>query len=55
MSYKDYLKQRIQELESRVANDKQELDEIQKELNKLRLAEFEEDLANESTQQFLKG
>lgn len=55
MSYKDYLKQRIRELESRVANDKQELDEIQKELNKLRLAEFEEDLTNESTQQFLKG
>lgn len=55
MSYKDYLKQRIVELESKVAKDQEELKEIQKELNRLKLAEFEEEMATENTQQFLKG
>ena len=55
MSYKDYLNQKIQELEKRIVYSAEEKRAIEEELNKLRISEFEEDLRNESTQQLLKG
>ena len=55
MAYKDYLKQRIKELEEKITSSTEEKNAIQKELNKLRLSEFEEDMREESSQQLLKG
>ena len=55
MAYKDFLKQKIKELEQKIASSEEEKKEVQAELNKLRLAEFEEDMATESNQQLLKG
>ena len=55
MDYKDFLKQKIKELEQKIASSEEEKTVIQTELNKLRLAEFEEDMATESNQQLLKG
>jgi chloramphenicol O-acetyltransferase len=55
MAYKDFLKEKIKELEQKIASSEEEKKEVQAELNKLRLAEFEEDMATESNQQLLKG
>ena len=55
MAYKDYLKQKIKELEEKIASSTEEKNAIQKELNRLRLSEFEEDMREESSQQLLKG
>ena len=55
MAYKDFLKQKINELEQKIASSEEEKNVIQAELNKLRLAEFEEDMATEGNQQLLKG
>ena len=55
MAYKDFLKQKINELEQKIASSTEEKSVIEAELNKLRLAEFEEDMASESNQQLLKG
>ena len=55
MAYKDFLKQKIKELEQKIASSEEEKTVIQTELNKLRLAEFEEEMATESNQQLLKG
>jgi hypothetical protein len=55
MAYKDFLKQKIKELEQKIAGSEEEKKAVQAELNKLRLAEFEEDMATESNQQLLKG
>jgi len=55
MAYKDFLKQKIKELEQKIASSEEEKTVIQSELNKLRLAEFEEDMREESPQQLLKG
>lgn len=55
MAYKDYLKQKIKELEEKISSSTEEKNAIQEELNKLRLAEFEEDMREESSQQLLKG
>lgn len=55
MAYKDFLKQKINELEQKIVSSEEEKNVIQAELNKLRLAEFEEDMATESNQQLLKG
>jgi len=55
MAYKDFLKQKINELEQKIASSTEEKSVIEAELNKLRLAEFEEDMATESNQQLLKG
>ena len=55
MAYKDFLKQKIKELEQKIASSEEEKTVIQAELNKLRLAEFEEEMATESNQQLLKG
>ena len=55
MAYKDELKKRIEELEHRIASSIGEKSNLEKELNRLRLAEFEEDLVSENNQQLLKG
>ena len=55
MAYKDFLKQKIKELEQKIVSSTEEKSVIEAELNKLRLAEFEEDMATESNQQLLKG
>lgn len=56
MSYKDYLKQQIKEIESQIANNVGEVDKLREELRKLELQEFEEDLReSENTQVLLKG
>ena len=49
------LKQKIKELEEKIVSSTEEKSVIEAELNKLRLAEFEEDMATESNQQLLKG
>jgi len=55
MSYKDYLNKRIKDLEQTISKTSEEKEKVQLELNKLKLAEFEEDMATESNQQLLKG
>ncbi len=57
MSYKDFLKQRIDELEKEIQKSTGEKEALLSALNKLKLAEFEEDLRSEgeSTQKLLKG
>ena len=54
-SYKRLLKQQIKELEIHIEQSTEKKEDLQKELNKLRIAEFEEDMRQESTQQLLKG
>ena len=55
MSYKEYLNKRIKELEQTMSKTSEEKEKVEVELNKLKLAEFEEDMATESDQQLLKG
>lgn len=55
MSYRDLLREKINKLELIITNSTEEKRAVEEELNKLRLAEFEEDMRNESTQQLLKG
>lgn len=55
MSYKVYLRQRIKELELMIANNEGQVEELKKELHKLELNEFEEDLREENKQVLLKG
>jgi len=55
MAYKDYLKQKIKELEEKIASSTEEKTAIEEELNRLRMSEFEEDMREESSQQLLKG
>ena len=55
MSYKDELKRKIRDLEEKIARDEGEKLELEVQLNKLRLTEFEEDLKEQQNQQLLKG
>ena len=55
MSHKDEIKPKIRELEQKIARDEGEKLELEVQLNKLRLSEFEEDLKETQNQQFLKG
>jgi hypothetical protein len=55
MSHRDILKKQIAELEQKIQLAKGEKTELEKQLNKLKVAEFEEDMATESTQTLLKG
>ena len=55
MSYKDELKRKIRDLEEKIARDEGEKLDLEVQLNKLRLTEFEEDLKETQNQQFLKG
>lgn len=55
MSYKNQLRERIAELQREIQEDKGQIDALKKELHRLEMAEFEEDLAEQSSQQLLKG
>jgi hypothetical protein len=58
MSYREQIKKRIIELESKIAEsniDKVQLDSLRSELARLNLQDFEEDMRTESSQQLLKG
>lgn len=55
MSYKDELKVKIRELEERIAREKGEKLALEMQLNKLQLAEFEEDMKETQNQKLLNG
>lgn len=55
MSYKDFLSQKIAELEKQIENATGEKTVLQNALNELKLKEFEEDMRTEGSQQLLKG
>ena len=54
-SYKRLLKQQIKELEIYINQSTEKKEDLQRELTKLKMAEFEEDMKEESSQQLLKG
>ena len=55
MSYKDELKAKIRDIEEKIARDEGEKLQLEIELNKLRLTEFEEDMKDAQNQKLLKG
>ena len=55
MSYRNELKKRIEELKREISEDKGQIEALKKELKRLEMAEFEEDLSEDSNQQLLKG
>ena len=55
MSYRDILNKQIADLEQRIKSTQDEKSELEKQLKKLKVTEFEEDMATESTQTLLKG
>jgi len=55
MSYRNELKKRIGELNQEISEDKGQIEALKKELKRLEMAEFEEDLSEDSSQQLLKG
>jgi uncharacterized coiled-coil DUF342 family protein len=55
MSYRNELKNRIEELKREISEDKGQIEALKKELKRLEMAEFEEDLSEDSSQQLLKG
>lgn len=54
MSYKEVLQRQIKELEDKIAQAEGDKAELQKQLSRLRLSEFEEDMSTEN-QTLLKG
>jgi hypothetical protein len=55
MSHKDELKRQILDLEEKIARDEGAKLQLQTELNRLKIAEFEEDLKESDDRQLLKG
>ena len=55
MSYKEILLKQIVELEEKIASDSSEKEILQKELNRLKVAEFEEDIKESRERQLLQG
>jgi hypothetical protein len=58
MSYRDLIKKRIAELETKIRESEQDRDRLEvlrSELTKLSMQDFEEDMREESGQQLLKG
>jgi hypothetical protein len=55
MTYREELKSKIRDLEKKIAKDETEKLQLEIELNKLKLAEFEEDMKESSEQKLLKG
>lgn len=55
MSYINDLKKQIAELNLRIQQNQGDVASLQLQLNKLMIAEFEEDMREESNQQLLKG
>jgi hypothetical protein len=54
-SYKILLKKQIKELEIHIDQSTEKKEDLQRKLTKLKMAEFEEDMKEESSQQLLKG
>lgn len=54
-SYRIFLEKEIKELENKIKNSSGKKEQLEAELNKLKMAEFEEDMREESSQQLLKG
>jgi len=55
MSYKETLKRQIYDLEQKIKLAQGDKAQLEKELSKLQIAEFEEDMRESSDQQLLKG
>ena len=55
MAYKDLLKRKILELEEKISVASSDKEELEKELRRLQIAEFEEEMATENSQSLLKG
>ena len=55
MSYIKELQKQISELNLRIQQNQVDVASLQSELNKMLIAEFEEDMREESSQQLLKG
>jgi uncharacterized coiled-coil protein SlyX len=55
MTYIKILQKQINELNDRIRMNQGDVSQLQKQLDKLKLAEFEEDMREESNQQLLKG
>jgi peptidoglycan hydrolase CwlO-like protein len=55
MSYIKELQKQIAELNLRIQQNQGDVASLQSELNKLLIAEFEEDMREETNQQLLKG
>ena len=54
-SYRLLLKKQIAELEERIKQDQQNKEVLEKELTKLKIAEWEEDAVDSRNEQLLKG
>ena len=54
-SYRNLLKQQIKELEIHIEQSFEKKEDLQRTLMKLKMAEFEEDMREDSSQQLLKG
>jgi len=55
MTYIKLLQKQINELNDRIRMNQGDVVQLQRELDKLKLAEFEESMREESNQQLLKG
>lgn len=55
MSYRELLLKQIRELEIKIAEAQGDKMQLEKELQKLKVAEFEEDMRESSDQHLLKG
>lgn len=55
MSYRDLLIRQIRELETKIAEAQGDKAVLEKELQKLKVAEFEEDMRESNDQHLLKG
>jgi hypothetical protein len=55
MSYRELLIKQIRELERKIAEAQGDKAQLEIELNRLKVSEFEEDMREGSDQQFLKG
>jgi hypothetical protein len=55
MSYREELKAKIREIEKRIAQEESDKLSLEVELNRLKLAEFEEDIKESRERQLLKG
>jgi hypothetical protein len=54
-SYRDELKNKIRELERKIVTDENEKINLMIELNRLRVADFEEDIKEDQEAKLLKG
>ena len=55
MSYRQLLLKKIAELEEKISEAKGDKEILEQELNRLKLAEYEEDMRESDNQQLLKG